>query len=208
MQAVKCIKGFDTMTCLRRAMTAMMTLMLCAPAQATVISTTSYGYFTVNGSTPAQIYRSLLNHGPQVNHRQSIASNAMSAIQDGRLKRSNGACKVQGYTIKLRFVTTRPQITNERVLPPADLRLWRQFYSFIKQHEDEHKQVWLNCAAALERRINAISAPSCGQTAARANAMWKQMLATCDREQNSFDSSQSAELEHQPFMRRVRAAAD
>ena len=193
---------------LRFATLAILALAASAPASAAVVSTTSYGYFTVKGNTPGEIYRSMLNHGPKVNRRQSLASNAMSAVQDGQLKQSNGSCKVQGYTIKLRFVTTRPQIANEHVLPPADRRLWRQFYAFIRQHEDEHRQLWHNCAAALQRRITAIRAPSCGQTAAKANAMWKQMLATCDGKQHSFDSSQSAELEQQPFMRRVRSAAD
>lgn len=196
------------MTCLRRAFAAATVLLLCAPAQAAVISTTSYDYFRVNGSTPAQIFRAMLAYGPRVNHRQSLASNAVQAVQDGGLKQSNGACHVQGYTIRLKFVTTRPQIASERTLAPADLRLWRQFASFVKQHEDEHRQVWINCAASLERKIEALSAPTCGETAAKANALWKQMLASCDREQHSFDSSQSAELEQQPFMRRVRAAAD
>lgn len=187
---------------------ALLAGLLAGAAQAKVVSTTRITYYTVGGSTPGAIFRSILGRGPQVSGADAIASIATRAVQDGGLKDSGGSCRLTGYSVGLTFLITRPRIANPGVLTAGDRAKWNQLNSFIIAHENQHKQTWLACAAALDRHVAAMSAPSCGQLIAKGEFMWKQMLVACDKRQRAFDSVQSWQLQQLPFMRRARSGAD
>ena len=178
-----------------------------AEAQGAIVSSTQVSYFSVGGGTPAEIFRSILSRGPRVSGASSIASIATRAVQDGGLTQQGGSCRVTGYTIKMTFVIKRPRIANPGVLSASDRAMWQQMNGFIIAHENQHKSNWMGCASGLNQRIASLSAPSCGQLAAKADSLWRQMLASCDAKQRSFDAAQSRALEQQPFMRRARSGA-
>ncbi len=186
---------------------AVATALLSAHAGAATVASTRISYFVISGNTPSEIYRSILRRGPSVGGARAIASAAATAIQDGRLEQSGGSCRVKDYRIKLIFTITRPRIANESALPAGDRALWRQFSGFVVAHENRHKQVWLSCAADLDRRVRSVRAPNCDQAAAKTNAMWNQMLASCDKKQRAFDAAQARALMQQPFMRRATSGA-
>lgn len=178
----------------------------CSGARAEIVSRTEISYFTVGGSTPAEIYRNILDSGPRVGGARALASIGTRATQDGALKESGGACRLKDYVITLEFAIKRPRIANEQVLPRAERALWEQMNGFIAEHEDQHKQVWQSCAEDLDRSIAALSAPTCGELGEKAEAMWQEMLASCDATQRSFDAEQSLALMRQPFMRHALEA--
>ena len=187
---------------------ALSVLCFCGQAGAKVVSNTQISYYTADGTTPGAIFRALLKGGPRVGGAQAIASISTRAVQDGGLNESNGGCVIADYAIKLSFLIKRPRIANLGVLSAADRAKWNQLNGFIIAHENQHKQIWLTCAADLDRRIRATTAPSCKQLAGKGQAMWKKMLADCDRKQRSFDGVQARQLEALPFMKRARSGAD
>lgn len=186
---------------------ALLALAMSQPAGAEVTTSTNISYFTVEGRTPAEIYKAILDRGPRVSGARALASIGTMAAQDGGLKEENGSCRVTGYVITLEFDIKRPRIANEQVLPAEDRAMWEQMNVFIAAHEDQHKKVWESCAADLDRRIAALSTPDCKETIAKAEGLWNDMLARCDRTQRSFDSAQSAALLRQPFMQRALKSA-
>lgn len=192
------------MTSLWRLAPSLLLALAAQPASSAVISTTQIAYFTVGGSTSTEIFRSILSYGPRVGGSQSIASIGTRAVQDGGLKQSGGACHVTGYSIHLTFVIRRPRIGNISALSPADRAAWQQMNGFIIAHEGQHKANWLSCVGKLDSQMSRLSAPSCGDLAAKANGLWQQMLARCDALQHSFDAAQSRALEQQPFMVHAR----
>lgn len=185
----------------------MLWLSLVAPAEAGVLSEIEVIYFDVGGVTPAQIYRDILDRGPRVGGQEALASIGTRAMQDAGLAESGGSCGLTDYKIMLQFVVRRPRILHEEVLPPDDLVLWRQMNEFIAIHENQHKEVWLACAAEHDSRMSRLSAPTCEDLLAQAQTMWKQMLSNCDRKQRSYDDEQAKELMQQPFIRRAREGA-
>lgn len=203
------VKPVDIMQSLRNFWPPAVVLLLCtaAPAHSRVLSEAQIVYFDVDGVTPAQIYRDILERGPRIGGKEALASIGTRAMQDAGLAESGGSCRLTDYTIKLQFVIRRPRIAHEDVLPAADLALWRQMNEFIGIHENQHKEVWLGCAAEHDSRMSLLSAPTCDELLATAQTMWKQMLANCDRKQRSYDAEQSRELMQQPFMQRARQGA-
>lgn len=178
-----------------------------SPADAKIVSHTSVTYFTVGGSTPAEIYHNILDQGPRVNGARALASIYTVTTQDGRLHEEGGVCRVTDYVITLEFEISRPRIANEQVLPPDERAMWQQMNGFIAAHENQHKAVWQGCAADLNHRIDVLRAPSCRELGQKAEALWQDMLTACDKTQRGFDEAQSRALVQQPFMLRALKSA-
>lgn len=193
---------------LLRLASALLAYATSAPALADIVSRADVSYFTVEGNTPGEIYRNILASGPRVGGAKAIASIRTQATQDGALAEKDGVCQVKDYVITLDFIVTRPRIANEQVLSTADRALWQQMNGFIAAHEEQHRSVWQSCAAGLEKQITLLRAASCADLGARAEALWQDMLASCDKIQRSFDDDQSLALIRQPFMRRALEGAE
>lgn len=186
---------------------ALLAWALCLPAEAKVTTHTNILYFNVEGRTLAEIYKAILDRGPRVSGARALASIGTRATQDGGLTQKDGSCRVTDYVISLEFDIQRPRIANEQVLPPEDRALWQRMNGFLAAHENQHKIVWEACAADLDQRIAVLAFPDCKELAARAEALWNDMLARCDKTQRSFDAAQSKALLEQPFMERALKSA-
>lgn len=188
---------------LRAAMALAAALAGSVPATAEIVSKTEITYFAVTGKTPAEIYRNILDRGPTVGKDRALAAIGTTATQDGGVEQQGSLCRLTDYVISLDFTITRPKIENEAVLPPADRALWQRMNDFILVHENEHKDVWLACAADIEKTIMALTAPNCDELISKGQAVWAEKLAACDRTQRKWDKDQASELMRQPFMRRA-----
>lgn len=193
--------------CLRVA-PALLVCMLAANAGAEVVSNTKVTYFVVEGATPVEIYRNILDRGPRVGGARALASIGTRTTQDGALRDEGGVCRVRDYVITLDFEIQRPRIGNEQVLPESDRAMWQQVSGFIAAHETQHRNVWQSCAADLDRRVATLEAPTCSDLGAKAEALWQEMLTSCDALQRSFDDEQARALMRQPFMRHALEAAE
>lgn len=182
-------------------------LLAAAPAQAEVISGIEIVYFDVGGATPAQIYRDILERGPRIGGEEALASIGTRAVQDAGLAERGGSCGLTDYTIKLHFVIRRPRIIHQHILPPGVHALWQEMNEFIGIHENQHKDVWLACAAEHDSRMSRLTAASCDDLLAKAQVLWREMLGNCDSKQRAYDSDQAKLLMQQPFMQRARQSA-
>ena len=129
-----------------------------------------------------------------------MASTAATTKQDGKLVQGQ-TCQIVGYGLRLDFVIRLPKIRNEAVLSKSERRLWRQFSSFLKSHEEHHTELWLACAADLDRKVKALNVKSCKTASRKVDQLWKRMLATCGKTQTAFDAAERQTLMKQPFMR-------
>lgn len=193
--------------CRHMAAAAVLLLGAHIPARGEVVSSTEVVHFDVVGSTPAEIYRDILDRGPRIGGSKALASIGTRTVQDGRMAQTGDHCAITDYTITLQFVIRRPRIMNEEVLSNADRALWRDMNAFIEAHENEHKDVWHACAVMLDKKISALKAPSCDEVAQTADALWRKMLADCDAKQRSYDFEQARQLMQQPFMQRASEGA-
>lgn len=175
---------------------------LSVPGTAKPVETLRYTYYTVSGDTAAEIYRAMLNRGPDVNGAKAYAATSATTTQQGKLLQEK-SCSIVEYRLKLDFVVKLPRIRNEKVLPPADRRLWRQFSAFLKEHEDTHRRIWTACATDLEQRVKAIVAKSCKDVDRKAAQLWDRMRAACDRKHTAFDAAEQKRLLAHPFIKRV-----
>lgn len=166
------------------------------------VETTRYTYYAIGGDTAAEIYESMMRKGPKVNGAKAYAATSATTTQDGKLLQG-ASCKVQDYRLKLDFVIKLPKIRNEKALPAADRKRWQQFSSFLKAHEETHREIWMGCAADLERQVKAIKARSCDEADRRATQLWDKIRAACDRKHKAFDAAEQKRLMAHPFVKMV-----
>lgn len=189
-------------TLFQTALTAMILAGPC-PAEAGPAQTTQYTYYPVSGRSPAEIYRVILDRGPTVDGAKAIAATNARVVQNYSLAQDGAYCRVSDLRLTLRFTVQLPQLTNASALPPSDRLLWQRFAVFLKAHELQHTKLWLRCAAELQRKVEAIAAPSCKDAAGEAEALWRRLKTYCDKQQVNFDREQRSELAAQPFMQRA-----
>lgn len=192
--------GVICMSRLQWCLGAAVAVSLCGGASAGTSHSTSYSYYPVNGRTPADIYRAILSRGPEVNGAKALASTSATTRQNGRLVQGP-TCQVVDYGLDLNFVIRLPRLRNEAVLPRAERRLWRQFSAFLRAHEEHHRELWLGCAAEMDRKVRALKVKSCKQASKRVNELWQRMLTSCGKKQTAFDEDERKTLMQQPFMR-------
>jgi predicted secreted Zn-dependent protease len=170
--------------------------------------TTKYSYYAIGGDSAAEIYESMMRKGPKVNGAKAYAATSATTTQDGKLLQGT-SCKLQDYRLKLDFVIKLPKIRNEKALPAADRKRWQQFSNFLKAHEETHREIWLGCAADLERQVKAIKAKTCSEADRKATLLWDRIRASCNKKHQAFDAAEQKRLMAHPFVKMVykRASA-
>lgn len=171
-------------------------------AMAKPVHSTRYSYYTVSGDSAVEIYDAMIHRGPNVNGAKAYAATSATTTQDGKLLQSS-SCQIKDYRLKLSFVIKLPKIRNEKVLPASDRKQWQNFSAFLKSHEETHRQIWLNCAEDLERKVKAIKARSCSDADAKATKLWEKMRAACGKKHEAFDRAEQKRLMAHPFVQLV-----
>jgi predicted secreted Zn-dependent protease len=171
-------------------------------AEAKPLHTTQYTYYSISGASPGSIYSSLISRGPRVGGVKAYASTTAISSQAGQMQPGK-QCQIKNYKFKIDFTIKLPKLANEGTLKGATKREWRNFASFLKQHEETHRSIWLGCAQALEANVKALRAKTCHEVDARATALWDQMKANCAKKQVAFDAQQQRALLKQPFVQLV-----
>ncbi len=176
---------------------ALMTFMTALPASAANLSKT-YSYFTVGGTTLAQLEEQLESRGPTVKstgRRHPGATQMEFSTRVGYVEK-NGYCRVQKATVTVKAKLILPR-WRQRGKADKDLRLiWDTLSSDIKRHEESHVVIAKNHAREIEQALLRLSRQkSCAALAAKTKAVSAKILAKHDRAQERFDRVEGINFE-------------
>jgi len=164
--------------------------------------TTKYVFYTISGDSPSKVYDAMIKRGPHVNGAKAYASTAATSSQQGRLTQGK-SCEIRDYRLRIDFVIRLPKINNPKALTGAAGSRWQQFSQFLKKHEDTHRSIWLECAAQLEKDVQAIRASDCSVADSKATKLWAQMRQSCARRHDAFDAAEQKKVLKHPFVKMV-----
>lgn len=187
------------MTCFKFAAAAIAVVACAVPmnAQARPAISTSYSYYSVSGSTLPEIYRSMVSHAPSAAGTKGFG---VTTASPGK-QMSVASCKASGrYQIGIDVNIRLPRASGGG-LSSSETAQWNGFVSFVKRHEENHRMIWLTCAADFERKFRASAPTDCGAAHAKAMVMWRQTVSACMPRQVAFDSGQRSVLRAHPFMK-------
>jgi predicted secreted Zn-dependent protease len=172
------------------------------PAEARPQSTTKYQYYSINGNSALEVYKSMLNRGPRVNGAKAYAATSAQSSQAGFLVQGQ-SCRIRNYRVKIDFVIKLPRMTNEGRLPPLIRSKWQQFSTFLKKHEETHRAIWMGCAKEFEGKIASLKSGDCDSLDTQAAQLWDKIRTACDRKHAAFDAAQQKLLVKHPFVKLV-----
>jgi predicted secreted Zn-dependent protease len=178
-----------------------------SPAAAKPVVKTKYVYYPVSGVDAASLHEAMVRRGPHVDGENAYAATEVTASQDGLLEQVGGSCRIQSYELTLDFRIRLPKLKASAKLSPDVRKRWTTFESFVRKHEDMHRQIWIGCAADLERKIKTIRTRDCDRAKVLAQAAMDKAWAACGKKHDAFDAAQRHPLMRQPFIQSVAGSA-
>ncbi len=175
---------FTVLTCLLAGM------LYAGSAAAEVVSDVRYQTYTVRGQTAREIWREIGRKGPH-QRRRGLYAQALSEIRYGwsvTYARRAGSCRVEDATIDVRVLITLPEWVGEKRGEPRLKNAWQRYLAKVRRHEERHKTIALETAAAVDREFK--KAPqyrTCDALKFYLEKTTERILARERRRQDHFD---------------------
>lgn len=176
--------------------------LLTLPASAGTVAKSHYEYYTIAGQTLVEIYDSMLKRGPHVGGEKAYASTSATSSQEGKLIQSKN-CRINDYKLKIDFVIRLPKLQSGAKLTSAEKARFQRFSQFLRQHEETHRSIWMDCAANLEAKVAKVSGKSCSEAERKSERLWAEMRKSCNVRHQAFDAAEQKRLLQHPFLRYV-----
>jgi predicted secreted Zn-dependent protease len=182
--------------------TALLLILITAlPAVASVRHHTSYSYFQIKGNSAVEIYVSLLAHAKGPSGHDAFATTATEIAQHGRYLPGK-SCRTFSTSSDATFKISLPKLAKGKASKSV-VRGWQGFSSVLKRHEEHHRALWLNCAAAFNQIALRLKENNCDQLKSKFSALWNTMKSNCAKQNQAFDLSEQSQFLKQPFIRLV-----
>jgi predicted secreted Zn-dependent protease len=146
-------------------------------------------YYDIAGDSPTELRESL-------NQQRPVGPDGMShdAVTlwytrwQYRTTTSGRGCAVASFEVSLEIVTTLPKWTNEAAAPSSLVARWRGYYEALVRHEDGHKAIAKETAAAIRNAgTNTPSNSSCAELARAIDRVANDVLKQYREKERQYD---------------------
>jgi predicted secreted Zn-dependent protease len=185
---------------------ALAAIAMMSVADAATIKKTDYRFYPVSGNTPYDINQSILRHGPKYGGLSAYGVTTYDYHPSATCATIPGLeARVGSFKMELEFLIKLPKLSSERGLKSDVKASWGKFSSFVRNHEETHRRIWLGCAKSAESKIKALRATSCSALTKRIDMVLINMSKSCNRQHEAFDAAEQKRLARHPFMQRVKS---
>lgn len=158
----------------------------------------SYSYFTIGGSTLAEIEEELNRRGPLVGttDRRHPGATRMQFATRVSYGESNGRCSVIDATVTLNANMILPRWRVAREAGMETRIIWDTLAADIRRHEEAHVVIARNHARELETALKAVRGErDCAAAEARVERIRSDLLRRHDEAQIQFDRIEAVNFE-------------
>jgi predicted secreted Zn-dependent protease len=168
-------------------------------ARAEIIVVKKISYFTIGGTTAADLDREMLTRGPMsstTGHRHPGATSMKSAGTATFVAR-DGRCVIGGARVMLSIHIMLPRWSNRRKASPQLALIWDVLSADIRRHEERHAEIARTHARDLERKILSLpSASTCNRLKDRVSELSRVAIEDRDKDQQRFDRIEAVNFEN------------
>lgn len=172
-------------------------LLLSGPASASTVER-NYSYFTIGGSTLAEIEEELNRRGPMVGttERRHPGATRMQFATRVSYGESDGRCGVIDATVTLNANMILPRWRVARDAGMETRIIWDTLAADIRRHEEAHVVIARNYARQMETALKAVRGErDCAAAEARVEKIRTYLLRQHDEEQIAFDRIEAVNFE-------------
>jgi predicted secreted Zn-dependent protease len=168
------------------------------PAQAKdVAKTVSY---IVKGNTAGEVYDYIKTKSPRVAGNATFAFTMIATKTDKTEKTSKGACRYASFRTSAIFNYVLPRHADAGVLKKKTRAKWHDFESYLKTHEQRHRDIWVACFAGYDAAALALTAKDCKTLdKAREKTFTAKKLA-CLKQDEAYDVIFRKDVLRHPFV--------
>lgn len=161
-------------------------------------------YFTVSGSTPGQVLRSILSRGPGMRRGGKAMATTQAKISQTLKPRGKNGCR---YSSKAVITLRLPRLTKSSRRSASVRRVWSSFDRYIRAHEGRHKSIFLSCAKRIDRKARAyIRKHGCKNAKLKITKIMVDERLRCNRLNLAYDRRERSRIRALPLIRQARAA--
>ena len=172
------------------AITSLLLASAGGPASAETIIVKTTTYFSIGGTTAAEIDRNMARLGPlaSTTGRRHPGATQIRFKGSAKFVASGGSCRIGGAKVTLSTKLMLPRWTNRRKATRDLALVWDTLSADIKRHEERHAEIARNHARALEGAILALPpAGSCDVLKEKVNTISRNAMVAHEKDQKRFD---------------------
>jgi predicted secreted Zn-dependent protease len=162
----------------------------------TLSSTLSTKYYSVTGTTTAQIFETIDRNGPR-DDRGLAGSGLTAATWSYRWQPQpvSDGCLIQSMAISLDIIVTLPRHEQEPNLNPDLATKWDQFETSVARHEQTHVDIDRDGATSIREKMAALkTANNCDALTRQVETLWNSEQRAIEGRQNQFHSQEDARI--------------
>ena len=175
------------------------------PAEAQPTASTKIRYYTVDATTADSLNRQMIARGPVHGPGRAYANIVAKPDYSGRLVQEQ-TCRLEDFTVSAEFTMTLPQLGGGAKLSPDLAARWESFQSFVRRHEEGHRDIWIDTMQKAETRISALRAPTCQQLQGMIDGAFQEEWRDGERRQDAYDRVDQQKLVRHPLLVAASAA--
>ena len=179
-----------------------------APAAAELKHTTVYKEHRVVGTTARALWQYMIAH-PIIDPDDGPAYSNITHDHALTFKTATvaGTCQVTDLVFTWNFVITLPKAANYAEHEWRDAKMWQQFTTYLKGHEEHHGAIFLECGKSFVPAAEKMTGPAgCAGLDKKVRAFVDRQYAACMVKQRDFDRSQRATVAGLALMQAARQA--
>ncbi len=158
-------------------------------------------YYPVHGASAKAIKDDIIQHGPRIGGRSAFSFTIPAIKVSKKAVQSGGSCHFKTYRIASVYNFVLPRLAATKGLPRQTQTNWNAFSSYLKAHENQHRQIWLTCLSEFENEARALEASSCDSLEKAATRAFERKKLACLEEDQRLDFYYTKEVLKLPFMR-------
>ena len=156
----------------------------------------SVAYYSIEGSSFAELDQQIALHGPNVlGVGRALAATNVRMVPDFRFASNGNGCRVSHAHVSVKAHVTLPRLASRQQLKRELSQAWNNLAEYARLHEAVHVAIADNYAVKAEEEVRGLtSEPNCNQLRDKAVVVFKRLMADHEREQLRFDEEEQGRI--------------
>jgi predicted secreted Zn-dependent protease len=163
------------------------------PTSADVRTSTTHRSYAVGGSSASSLVSYMRSRPMQGDHGNAVANVHPTYSLNVATRPGGGVCRATSVALHIRFVMTLPSARTSS-MASGTRAAWNAFAAYARQHEAQHRSIYVQCGNAFVAKARSMSAADCGTLQASIRRLLETEKRLCERRQLAFDRAERGRI--------------
>lgn len=156
--------------------------------------------YLVQGKTAGEVYDFIKTKSPRVAGNSTFAFTMIATKTDKKEKKSSKSCGYSAFRTSSIFNYVLPKHADPSALKTKTRNKWLAFESYLKTHEQGHRDIWVACFAEYDAAALALSAKDCKALDKMRDKTFTALKRECLKQDEAYDVVFRKDVLRHPFV--------